>query len=78
MEAQRDWNAHAAFMNALVDERFVVLGGPLGEHGDVLLIVRAKSPNAIATQLAQDPWSTRGLLTLSRIDPWVLRLGVLD
>jgi hypothetical protein len=29
MEEQPDWNAHAKFMDQLVDDGFIVLGGPL-------------------------------------------------
>jgi hypothetical protein len=48
LENQDDWNAHAAFMNALAAESFVVLGGPLDGTPDVLLIVRAENPAEIA------------------------------
>ena len=46
MEAQDAWRPHADFMNALVADGFVLLGGPLAEP-DVLLIVRAESEDAI-------------------------------
>jgi uncharacterized protein YciI len=77
LEAQVGWDIHASFMNALVDEGFVVLGGPLEGTDDVLLIVRASSPDAIAHRLQADPWSTNGLLRLGRIAPWTIRLGSL-
>ena len=41
LEEQEDWPAHAAFMDALVAEGVVVLGGPLEGTPDVLLIMRA-------------------------------------
>jgi len=47
MEEQDAWRAHADFMNALVAEGFVALGGPLAEP-DVLLIVRAASETTSA------------------------------
>ena len=31
MREQDEWDAHATFMDALVDEGFVVLGGPVGD-----------------------------------------------
>ena len=30
MRRQAEWDAHAAFMDAMVDERFILAGGPLG------------------------------------------------
>jgi hypothetical protein len=77
LEEQADWDIHASFMNALESEGFVVLGGPLEGTHDVLLIVRATTPDEIVNRLQDDPWTTRDLLRLSRISPWTLRLGSL-
>jgi uncharacterized protein YciI len=76
MEAQEAWRAHADFVNVLVDDGFVILGGPL-EEPDVLLIVRAESADAIRARLAVDPWHRMDLLRIKSISPWTLRLGTL-
>jgi len=77
LEAQEDWEPHASFMNGLEQEGFVVLGGPLEGTPDVLLIIRATTPEEIAERLSADPWSRRDLLRVSRVAPWDLRLGSL-
>ena len=77
LEAQSQWDTHARFMDALVREGFVVLGGPLEGTDDVLLIVRASSFDEIVDRLQGDPWTSTGLLRLQRIAPWRLRLGSL-
>ena len=77
LEGQDDWAGHASFMNALAKEGFVILGGPLEGGSDVLLIVRATSPDEIRSRLAGDPWTIRDLLRVTRIAPWTLRLGSL-
>jgi hypothetical protein len=77
LEGQADWGGHAAFMNALRDEEFIVLGGPLEDTPDVLLVVRATTPEEIAERFARDPWAENGLLTVKQICPWQLRLGSL-
>lgn len=77
MEEQCGWESHAAFMNALAQEGFVVLGGPLDDTPDVLLVVRARDAAEIAARLAGDPWTASGLLRLARAHPWTLRLGSL-
>jgi hypothetical protein len=64
-------------MNDLHRDGFVVLGGPLEETIDVLLIVRAQSEEEITGRFAQDPWTPMDLLRITRIDPWNLRLGIL-
>ena len=77
LEAQKGWAAHAAFMDALHEEGFVLLAGPLEEANAALLVVRAGSPEEVVTRLAGDPWTTNGLLHVTRIDAWTLRLGSL-
>jgi uncharacterized protein len=70
---------HAAFMNALADEGFVLFAGPLAgsEHGRVrvLLIVDAESDAEIHHRLADDPWVPTGQLVTVSIEPWKLLVG---
>ncbi len=75
LEAQPGWSAHASFMDALVDDGFVVLGGPMQGTGEVLLVIRAGSEQEVAARLAADPWHVSGLLGVERILPWTIRLG---
>jgi uncharacterized protein len=77
LDAQEDWEAHASFMNGLERDGFIVVGGPLDGTSDVLLIVRANSPDEIVDRFEGDPWTRLHLLRLSRITPWTLRLGSL-
>jgi hypothetical protein len=72
---QEDWDAHAAFMDRLFDERFAALVGPLEGTRDALLVLRASSASEIVERLASDPWTTNGLLVTTQISPWQLRLG---
>ena len=78
LEGQEDWRAHADFMNALVDDGFMVLGGPLAGTRDVLLIVRAQDARQVEARLAADCWTVKDLLRTRQISPWQLRLGSLD
>ena len=77
LEQQADWGGHARFMNALHKDGFVLLGGPLEETSDVLLIMRAATPDEIAARLEADPWTGMDLLRVTRISPWNIRLGSL-
>ena len=78
LEEQRGWDAHAAFMDRLHEEGFIVLGGPLEGTDDVLLIVRADGPDEVVKRFAADPWSEADLLRVSRIAAWTVRLGKLS
>ncbi|TMD00941.1 MAG: hypothetical protein E6J05_02600 [Chloroflexi bacterium] len=75
MPEQERWAEHAAFMNALAAERFIVLGGPLGESDRILLIINADSEEAIETRLAADPWTPMGLLRIAKVEAWEILLG---
>ena len=56
MEEQSEWDAHASFMDGLVDDGFVVLGGPLADEERVVHAVEAESEETIRAMFARDPW----------------------
>jgi uncharacterized protein YciI len=73
LEEQSDWPAHATFMDGLVDDGFIVLGGPLSDEHRVVHAVEAESEAAIRETLARDPWSETHL-QVDSIEPWTIRL----
>jgi uncharacterized protein YciI len=73
MEEQSDWDAHAEFMDGLVDDGFIVLGGPLADEERVAHVIEAESEEAVRATLARDPWSETHLV-IDSIEPWTLRL----
>lgn len=70
---QADWDAHATFMDGLVDDGFVLLGGPLDDER-VLLVVEAADENQIVARLADDPWQPRAVLRTEGIHRWSIWL----
>ena len=74
LEAQSGWDEHGAFMDALVDDGFVVLGGPLADEETVVLAVEADSEAGVRETLARDPWSGTHLV-VERVDAWTIRLA---
>ena len=60
-------------MDGLVDEGFIILGGPLADEHRVAHVVEAKSEQAIRATLARDPWSGTHL-RVETIEPWTIRL----
>jgi hypothetical protein len=73
LEEQSGWPEHAAFMDGLVDDGFIVLGGVLGDEVRTAHAVEAGSEDEIRETLARDPWSGSHLVVDS-IDPWTIRL----
>jgi hypothetical protein len=73
MEEQSDWDAHASFMDGLVDGGFIVLGGPLADEIRVAHAVEAASEEEIRATLARDPWS-ESHLEVESVEPWTIRL----
>jgi hypothetical protein len=49
------WDEHAAFVDQLVAEGFIMLGGPLPDEGGAVLVVRADSEAAVRERLRATP-----------------------
>jgi len=77
MEQQPEWDAHAAFMDHLVEAGVIVLGGPLEGAEEAMLVVRATDRDDAMRRLAPDPWKRNGLLLVRACWPWRIRLGSL-
>ena len=73
LREQALWDEHAAFMDALAADGFVVLGGPLDEKA-VLLVVDSESEEALRERFAADPWIENGMLTITSVRPWTVLL----
>jgi uncharacterized protein YciI len=73
IEEQSGWPEHATFMDALVEDGFIVLGGPLEDEDRVVHAIEAESEDAIRHRLAADPWSGTHLV-IDTIDGWTIRL----
>jgi uncharacterized protein YciI len=73
LEEQSGWTEHAAFMDGLVDESFLVLGGPLFDEHRVVHAVEAESEEAVRATFARDPWSGTHLV-VAAVEPWTIRL----
>lgn len=73
MDDQWQWNQHALFMEGLVDDGFLVLGGPLADEIHVAHVIEAESEEKVRETLARDPWY-ESLLRIDSVDAWTIRL----
>jgi uncharacterized protein len=61
-------------MDGLVDDGFIILGGPVGGGEQTLHAVEAADENEIRARFAADPWAAAGLLQIGTVEPWELWL----
>lgn len=73
LEEQTGWPEHATFMDGLVEQGFVVLGGPLADEKRTAHVVEAESEEAVRATFTRDPWSGTHL-EVGSIDAWTIRL----
>ena len=78
MRRQAEWESHAAFMDALAREGFILAGGPLGGEDDakrVLHVIDAPDASVVEARMEQDPWTPKRLLVTVSLEPWTVLLG---
>jgi uncharacterized protein len=75
MREQDGWDDHARFMDGLVDDGFIVLGGPLGDGMRFMHAVSAGTEDEVERRLADDPWTHSGLLRIATVEPWEILLA---
>jgi uncharacterized protein YciI len=73
LEEQPGWEEHAAYMDRLVDDGVILLGGPLSDEVRTAHAVRASSEDEVRATFARDPWSGSHLV-IDSIDGWTIRL----
>ena len=68
------WDEHVAFIDQLVEEDFILMGGPLVDEAGLprgaLLIVSAEDEKKVREKLKRDPWFERGILKLESVKRW--------
>lgn len=75
IRSQELWDEHAAYMDQLTADGFIVLGGPLGNaEGEAMLVVNAPDEATAQATLAKDPWRESGHLTVPEIQNWTIFL----
>jgi uncharacterized protein len=74
---QQGWDQHAAFMDRLVQNGIIVLGGPISSDSDgdvALLVVEADDEQHLRSIFSEDPWATNRVLRLKHVRRWTIWL----
>jgi hypothetical protein len=74
LREQDGFDEHARFMDSLVEDGFIVFGGPLGGEREILHAVCAPSEDAVRERLAADNWAQNEMLSIKSIEPWTILL----
>lgn len=74
MREQERWDDHAAFMDGLAEEEWIVLGGPLGDGSRFMHVVAAAGADEVEARFAADPWAPMDMLRTAGIEPWEILL----
>lgn len=64
------WDEHAAFIDQLVADGFILMGGPFPDEAGAMLIVNADDENEVREKLEGDPWIEHGVLKLESVKRW--------
>ena len=64
------WDEHAAFIDELVANGVIFMGGPLVDEGGSLLMFKAKDENEVRKTMKDDPWIQHGILKLESVKRW--------
>lgn len=71
---QQHWDAHAAFLDDLVEEGFIVLGGPLDDGENAMLVIATADETEARHRLDGDPWISMGMLHVETVRRWSIWL----
>ena len=63
------WDEHATFIDQLVADGFILMGGLVDGCGS-LLIVNAENESEVREKMKNDPWFMHGILKLESIKRW--------
>lgn len=75
---QDGWDAHAAFMDRLVDDGVIIVGGPVGRGTHTVHLLSGPDAATLRARLAEDPWARDGHLAVGSFDAWALWLDGRD
>ena len=64
------WDEHAEFIDQLVADGFIFMGGPLVDEGGSMLVVNADDETEVREKLKNDPWMKHGVLKLESVKRW--------
>jgi len=69
---QPGWDAHAAFVDGLVERGTLVMGGPYSDNSGTMMMLEGVDADEAARILADDPFIANGVFLLEEIREWTI------
>jgi len=69
---QPGWDAHAAFVDGLVERGTLVMGGPYSDTSGTMMLLEGVDADQAARILADDPFIANGVFLLEEIREWTI------
>ena len=66
-EGQPDWEAHAEFIDALVDDGTIVMAGPFADSSGTLILLEGVTCDRVRELFADDPFVRNGVFELEDV-----------
>ena len=67
---QPDWDAHAEFVDALIERRTFVMGGPFGDNSGSMSLLEGIDVDEARRLIEDDPFMKNGVFVLEEIREW--------
>jgi uncharacterized protein YciI len=74
IRTQALWDEHALLMDQMTADGFIILGGPIGDNGDAMLVIEAADKEEVLSKFQDDPWIQSGIRAVKSLDPWTIFL----
>ena len=67
---QAEWDAHAAFVDALIERGTFVMGGPFSDNSGSMSLLEGVDADEARRILEDDPFMKNGVFVLEEIREW--------
>jgi hypothetical protein len=69
---QPGWDAHAGFVDGLVERGTMVMGGPFADNSGTMILLEGVDAAAAERLVADDPFILNGVFVLEEVREWTI------
>jgi uncharacterized protein YciI len=77
-EDQPDWEAHAEWVDALIEEGTFVMGGPLSDYSGSVSLLEGLTAAEARELIATDPFVLNGVFVIESVRDWTVYVDELS